>query len=745
MSLRSGKRITRYSYDRVPMPDTVIARVNKLGKDQPTHLTFLDRKGNVIGDVEPPGVGNDNGVVDTSQNFDNASAGHTIEEFDLESTDESDDEPNPMDEPPSVEPVEAPNIQPIGAVTPAANAPIRAEPKIEPATAPHPAPAPVADSTPAQPTGVRRSGRIRQQTKQLNIPSFKGKSYDVAAASVGATPVQHPDAHFATLGDALEAEPDVVSAIMTQLSLKAGLKRWKDKGYKAAYAKMIKEQIDIPMYIGGKKVTTKKKQSVHPPHQIKTTIGQFSIGSKKHVKDAIDAALAAKDAWANLPWEDRAAIFLRAADLLSGPFRAKMNAATMLAQSKNIYQAEIDAVAEMADFFRFNVQYMAEMYSTQPESNPGMWNRLEYRPLEGFIFALTPFNFTSIAANLCAAPAMLGNTIVWKPADSQVYSANVIMELFEAAGLPPGVINLVYVDGPAAGDVIFNHPEFAGLHFTGSTGVFRTLWKNIGNNIEKYRSYPRIVGETGGKDFVVAHASANPEQVATALARGAFEFQGQKCSAASRAYIPKSIWKATEKHLLKQVKSFNMGGPEDFRNFINAVIDERAFDKITSYIEGAKKDKKVKIIAGGGSDKKKGYFIEPTIILTQDPKSTTMCEEIFGPVLSIYVYDDKEYEEILSVVDDTSPYALTGSIMSNDRYATKLAVEKLRNAAGNFYINDKPTGAVVGQQPFGGARGSGTNDKAGSILNLYRWVSPRTMKETFDPPSDYKYPFLGAK
>lgn len=514
---------------------------------------------------------------------------------------------------------------------------------------------------------------------------------------------------------------------------------------KKVFKKLQKSKIDIPMTIGGKKVTTKNKVAIHPPHDIKSTIGEFNMGTKKHVKDAIDAALAAKDAWANLPWEDRAAIFLRAADLLSGPFRAKMNAATMLCQSKNIYQAEIDAVAEMADFFRFNVQYMTDVYANQPESSPGIWNRLEYRPLEGFVFALTPFNFTSIAANLCAAPAMLGNTIVWKAADAQAYSAQVVMELFEAAGLPPGVINLVFVDGPEAGDVIFNHPDFGGLHFTGSTGVFKTLWKTIGNNIDKYKSYPRIVGETGGKDFVVAHGSADPQQVATALSRGSFEFQGQKCSAASRAYIAKSIWKKVEKTLLAQVKSFKMGSPEDFTNFINAVIDERAFDKIAAYIDNAKKDKKVKIIAGGNHDKKKGYFIEPTIILTTDPKSTTMCEEIFGPVLTIYVYDDKDYESILETVDSTSPYALTGSIISNDRYATRIAIDKLRNAAGNFYINDKPTGAVVGQQPFGGARGSGTNDKAGSVLNMYRWVSPRTMKETFNPPSEYKYPFLGAK
>ena len=437
--------------------------------------------------------------------------------------------------------------------------------------------------------------------------------------------------------------------------------------------------------------------------------------------------------------------FLRAADLLAGPFRAKMNAATMLAQSKNIFQAEIDAVAEFCDFLRFNVQYMTEIYQQQPMSVDGIWNRLEYRPLEGFIFAITPFNFTSIAGNLCAAPALMGNTIVWKPADSQIYSAQVVMEVFEAAGLPPGVVNLIFVDGPEAGDVIFKHPDFAGLHFTGSTKVFQTLWQTIGANISKYRSYPRIVGETGGKDFVVAHASANPKQVGTALSRGAFEFQGQKCSAASRAYIPKSIWKSVKKHMLAEMASFKMGNPENFTNFINAVIDERSFDKITGYIEQVKKDKKATIIAGGNFDKSKGYFIEPTVIVTTDVKYRTICEEIFGPVLTIFVYDDENYEKMLNIVDNTSPYALTGAIFSNNRYATLKANELLKHAAGNFYINDKPTGAVVGQQPFGGARGSGTNDKAGSILNLYRWVSPRTIKENFNPPMDYRYPFLEAK
>ena len=510
-----------------------------------------------------------------------------------------------------------------------------------------------------------------------------------------------------------------------------------------AYKTMLDGHMDIPMYIGNQRVTTNKKHNITPPHDHKTVIGEYSEGDASHVTAAIDAALEAKEAWANLPWEDRAAIFLRAADLLAGPFRSRMNAATMLAQSKNIYQAEIDAVCELCDFFRYNVQYMQEMYQQQPESSPGVWNRLEYRPLEGFVFALTPFNFTSIAANLCCAPAMLGNTVVWKPAESQIYSAQIIMEVLQAAGLPDGVINMVYVDGPTAGEVVFSHKDFAGLHFTGSTGVFQTLWKNIGNNITKYRSYPRVVGETGGKDFIVAHGSADPVIVSTALARGAFEFQGQKCSAASRAYVASSIWDDVKSNLVADVKTFKIGSPEDMGNYINAVIDEKAFDKISSYIDKIKAADDAEILVGGGYDKSKGYFIEPTVVQTTDPKFLTMCEEIFGPVMTIFVYDDRDFEGILDLVDDTSPYALTGSIISNDRYATKLAMDKLKNAAGNFYINDKPTGAVVGQQPFGGARGSGTNDKAGSILNLYRWVSPRTIKETFNPARDYRYPFLG--
>jgi len=501
--------------------------------------------------------------------------------------------------------------------------------------------------------------------------------------------------------------------------------------------------IDVPMYIGVNKVTTANKKALTMPHDHQHVLGYYNQGDASHVAAAIDAALAAKSAWAALPWQDRAAVFLRAADLLAGPFRDRMNAATMLAQSKNVFQAEIDAACELIDFFRFNVQYMTQIYSEQPESLPGMWNRLEYRPLEGFIFALTPFNFTSIAANLSAAPAMMGNVVVWKPAETQIYSAQVIMELFEAAGLPAGVINMVTVSGQAAGDVIFAHKDFAGIHFTGSTGVFRQLWKDIAGNIENYRSYPRIVGETGGKDFVMVHSSANAAEVATALSRGAFEFQGQKCSAASRAYIPASLWPAVKEILVAQVNSFKQGSPEDPSNFVNAVISERAFDRIAGYIDYVKSQPDAEIITGGTYDKSVGYYIAPTTVVTTNAKFRTMVEEIFGPVLTIFIYPDAQYPETLELVDQTSEYALTGSIIATDRYAIQLANEKLMHAAGNFYINDKPTGAVVGQQPFGGARGSGTNDKAGAAMNLMRWTSARTIKETFVPPADYRYPFLG--
>ncbi len=512
-----------------------------------------------------------------------------------------------------------------------------------------------------------------------------------------------------------------------------------------ALAALKAAQIDVPMTIGGKKVETENKLPMHPPHETDHVLGYYNRGDRSTVEAAIEAALAAKEGWENMPWQDRAAIFLKAADLLAGPYRAKMNAATMLAQSKNVFQAEIDSVAELCDFWRFNVEYMTQIYSEQPESASGIWNRLEYRALEGFVFALTPFNFTSIAGNLPGAPALMGNTVVWKAAETQIYSANVIMDIFDEAGLPPGVINLVFVDGPTAGDVIFNHPEFTGLHFTGSTGVFQHLWKTIGNNISKYKSYPRIVGETGGKDFVVAHPSADAKQVATALSRGAFEYQGQKCSAASRAYVPENIWQDVKKYLLQDLASMKMGSPEDFSNFINAVIDEKAYIKISNYISQAKNDDDAIVIAGGNYDRTKGYFIEPTVIQTSDPKYKTMVEEIFGPVLTIYVYDSRKYEETLKLVDSTSPYSLTGAIFSKDRQGVLVANKILRHSAGNFYINDKPTGAVVGQQPFGGARASGTNDKAGSIWNLLRWVSPRTIKETFVTPTDYRYPFLGEE
>ncbi len=504
------------------------------------------------------------------------------------------------------------------------------------------------------------------------------------------------------------------------------------------------ESRELPAFIGGERILEGDKVEFYPPHDHQATLGHFFRGTDEHVHRAIDAALTAKPAWEAMPWQQRAAVFLRAADLLSGPFRARRNAATMLGQSKNAYQAEIDAVAELCDFFRFNAYFLQEIYREQPLHSPdGVWNRLEYRALEGFVLAITPFNFTSIAANLPAAPALCGNTVVWKPAETQIYSAVVIMELFEAAGLPPGVINLIYTNGPQVGDIVFKHRDFAGLHFTGSTVVFQELWREIGNNIANYRSYPRIVGETGGKDFVIAHPSARAEEVAVALLRGAFEFQGQKCSAASRAYLPASLWPAVRERLVADLQTVNMGGVEDFGNFINAVIDERAFDRIAGYIEGARADEAVEIVSGGNCDKSVGYFVEPTVLLTTDPRSKTMVEEIFGPVLTIYVYEDADWEEALKLVDTTSPYALTGAVFATGREVIESASRALRNAAGNFYINDKPTGAVVGQQPFGGARASGTNDKAGSALNLHRWISPRLIKENFVPPVDYRYPFLG--
>ena len=511
---------------------------------------------------------------------------------------------------------------------------------------------------------------------------------------------------------------------------------------KSALADARSKELDVPMYIGGEEVRTGNKMRMSPPHDHKHTLGHFHQGDKTHVTKAIDAALAAKSKWEDLAWEQRAAIFLRAADLIAGPYRAKLNAATMLGQSKNAYQAEIDAACELIDFLRFNVNFMTQIYRDQPVSGKGMWNRIEYRPLEGFVFALTPFNFTAIAGNLPTSAAMMGNVVVWKPANTQVYAANVLMEIFKKAGLPDGVINLVYVSGPDAGDVIFSHPDFAGIHFTGSTGVFQNVWKTIGNNIHKFKTYPRIVGETGGKDFIMIHKSAEVEMTATAIVRGAFEYQGQKCSAASRVYVPSNLWPAIKEKMIADMATFKMGPTEDFGNFINAVIDEKSFDKIANYIEEAKKDDNCEIIAGGTYDKSSGYFVAPTVIVTKDPKYKTMCEEIFGPVLTVYVYDAEKFEETLALVDSTSEYALTGSIIAEDRYAIELATKKLRNAAGNFYINDKPTGAVVGQQPFGGARASGTNDKAGAMVNLLRWTSMRTIKETFAAPTDYRYPFL---
>ena len=484
------------------------------------------------------------------------------------------------------------------------------------------------------------------------------------------------------------------------------------------YKKMYDSKVEVPLFINGKEVKTKDTATMAPPHDHKHVLGKYHKATKKNMDDAIATALEARKKWANMPWQQRAGIFLRAAELIAGPYRAKINAATMLAQSKNIYQAEIDAACELIDFLRFNVQFMTEIYAEQPESTSGAWNRIEYRPLEGFVYAITPFNFTAIAGNLPASAALMGNVVIWKPSDSQVYSAKVILDVFREAGVPAGVINMVMGDPVMITDTVLASPDFSGIHFTGSTHVFKDIWQKIGTNIHKYKTYPRIVGETGGKDFIVAHKSANPKQVATAMSRGAFEFQGQKCSAASRCYISESIWKDVKNDLVADISSFKMGSPEDMGNFITAVIHEGSFDKLAKYIDAAKKDKNVEIIAGGNYDKSKGYFIEPTVIVTKDPKYTTMCTELFGPVLTVYVFEDKKWEETLQLVDETGEYALTGAVFSEDRYALEEAVKALENAAGNFYINDKPTGAVVGQQPFGGARASGTNDKAGSKLNL---------------------------
>ncbi|MFP4023093.1 MAG: L-glutamate gamma-semialdehyde dehydrogenase [Thiohalospira sp.] len=500
--------------------------------------------------------------------------------------------------------------------------------------------------------------------------------------------------------------------------------------------------IDVPMVINGQQVLTDKKIEIRPPHDHQHLLGYYNRGDENHVKEAIDAALKAREKWANMSWKQRASIFLKAAGMISGPYRARINAATMLGQSKSVHQAEIDAACELSDFLRFNVQYMTEIYNEQPDSDEKIWNRVEHRALEGFVFALTPFNFTAIAGNLPSAPAMMGNTVVWKPSNTQIYAARIIMEIFMEAGLPDGVINLIFVSGPTAGKVIFSHPDFAGIHYTGSTAVFQNIWKEIGNNIHKFKSYPRIVGETGGKNFVLMHESANAAQVATALTRGAFEYQGQKCSAVSRAYIPDNKWNEVLDEIKCDMDTLKMGPVEDFSNFMNAVIDEASFDKLAGFIDRAKKDEEVEILFGGSYDKSKGYYIEPTILLTKDPHYITMEEELFGPILTIYIYDHEKWDETVELVDKTSIYGLTGSIFSKGRYIIEDTMKKLIHAAGNFYINDKPTGAVVNQQPFGGSRGSGTNDKAGSRINLMRWVTPRTIKETFVPPVSYKYPFM---
>ena len=509
------------------------------------------------------------------------------------------------------------------------------------------------------------------------------------------------------------------------------------------YKAMLKETLEVPMYINGKDVKSGNTQFMSPPHDHQHILGSYHTAEKAHVETAIATALEARKSWSQLPWEQRAGIFLRAAELIAGPYRAKINASTMIGQSKTVFQAEIDAACEFVDFLRFNVQFMIDIYKDQPQSTSAAWNRVEYRPLEGFTYAVSPFNFTSIAGNLPACMALMGNVVVWKPSDSQVYSAKIIMDIFEEAGVPPGVINVVFGDPIMITNTILANPEFSGLHFTGSTHIFKELWKQIGNNIHNYKTYPRIVGETGGKDFIVAHPSANAKQVATAMLRGAFEFQGQKCSAASRSYIPQSLWPEIKAFMIAEMNTFKMGSPEDFSNFITAVIHEGSFDKLAGFIDRAKEDTDATIIAGGNYDKSKGYFIEPTLIETTNPKYATMSTELFGPVMTVFVYKDDAFEATLKLVDETSEYALTGAIFSTDRYAATVATKMLENAAGNFYINDKPSGAVVGQQPFGGARASGTNDKAGSAQNLLRWVSPRMVKETFVAPTDYRYPFLG--
>ena len=509
------------------------------------------------------------------------------------------------------------------------------------------------------------------------------------------------------------------------------------------YQKMISSISEVPMYINGNDVKSKSKKTISPPHDHQKIVGEYYLAEPEHIDNAIDSALAAKENWENMSWENRSAIFLKAAELIAGPYRSKINAATMIGQSKTVHQAEIDSACELIDFLRFNVEYVTQIYSNQPESDSDAWNRVEYRPLEGFVYAVTPFNFTAIAGNLPTCMAMLGNVVLWKPSSTQIYSAKIIIDVLKEAGLPNGVINAVYGNAALITEKALSRKEFSGLHFTGSTSVFNSFWKTIGENISNYNTYPKIVGETGGKDFIIAHKSANPKQVSTAITRGAFEFQGQKCSAASRGYISESIWDEVKKNLEDDLKSISMGSPENFENFVTSVIDEKSFDKISTYIENAKSSKDAQVIIGGNYDKSKGYFVEPTVIIAKDPNYVTMMEEIFGPVMTIYVYADDKFEETLKLVDKTSEYALTGAILASDRYVVEKTTKALKHSAGNFYINDKPTGAVVGKQPFGGARGSGTNDKAGSMLNLLRWISPRLIKETFVTPTDYRYPFLG--
>ena len=508
------------------------------------------------------------------------------------------------------------------------------------------------------------------------------------------------------------------------------------------YNEMINSFTEVPMFINGKDVKSSEKKSISPPHDHNHIVGEYYLAQPDQIDNAINSCLNAKEKWENMSWENRSAIFLKAAELIAGPYRSKINAATMIGQSKTVHQAEIDSACEFIDFLRFNVEYVTQIYSNQPSSDNDAWNRVEYRPLEGFVYAVTPFNFTAIAGNLPTCMAMLGNVVLWKPSSTQIYSAKIIIDVLKEAGLPDGVINAVYGNAALITEKVLNRKEFSGLHFTGSTNVFNSFWKTIGENISNYNTYPKIVGETGGKDFIVAHMSANPKQVSTAITRGAFEFQGQKCSAASRSYISESIWDAVRKYLEEDLSSISMGSPENFENFVTSVIDEKSFDKIATYIDNANSNDDADVIIGGKYDKSKGYFIEPTVILTKDPNYITMQEEIFGPVMTIFVFEDSKFDETLDLVDNTSEYALTGAIIAKDRYIVERATKALKNSAGNFYINDKPTGAVVGKQPFGGARGSGTNDKAGSMLNLLRWVSPRLIKETFVTPTDYRYPFL---